>query len=347
MNRQSFKMMCLLMVCVFSSVVGLSSSANAADKKFEKLVIKLGHTGTATHNFHLGALKLSELVKERTGNAVDIQVFPNGQLGSEGDMIELVHQGAVQMMLASGMTLSMVKGWEPLQAAFLPYMFPQNTEAEQKKKLDEIYQMPFMKEFMEVARKESGTRALDLNWYYGMRHVTTKNKPVEVPEDLKGLKMRTMPSPIARFSMSVFDASVVPMSFPDVYTALQMGVLDGQENPLATIETGKFYEVQKYLSLTGHTTSPMVLVINDKFFNGLSPALQDVIMQADHDANAYQSDLQIKANEKSLKDLQEKGFAVVPIDKSKFVAVAKAKWSEFEKQIGKDFLEKFVAAANK
>jgi TRAP-type transport system periplasmic protein len=338
MKLRLSKMLAMAILCSF----GLIPFAIAAEKQ---VVIKLGHTGTTEHAFHLGGLKLSELMKERTKGAVDIQVFPNGQLGSESALIELVAQGAVQMMLPGGMTLSMVKGWEPLQVAYLPYMFPQTTEEELKKKSDEIYKMPFIMEFMEKARKVSGIRVLDLNWFYGMRHVTTKKTPVQNPEDLKGLKIRTMPSPIARFSMEIFGASVTPMSFGDIYTALQMGVLDGQENPIATIDAGKFYEVQKYLSLTGHTSPTMVCIINDKFFNSLTPETQNVLVQSVHDANVYQSDIQIKANQQALKILEEKGMTIVTVDKTKFAAVAKKQWSKFENEIGKDFYEKFVTAA--
>lgn len=342
MKRQNLVVFTLVMAFVFVSMACVST-ATAAPKK---TVIKLAHTGTTDHNFHKGAVKFALLVKERSKGAVEVQVFPNGMLGAEKDLIEQARQNIIQMMLCAGTTLTMIHGWEPLTAAYLPYVLKQNTEDAQQKTLDRIFQMPFMQKMSEDAAKVSGLRAIDLNWFYGMRHVTTKNKEIRKPEDMIGLKTRTMDSPLARSWMSSLGASATPMSFPEVYTSLQMGVIDAQENPPSTVEMAKLYEVQKNLALTGHTTMSMALVINDQFFKGLSPEIRAIIIQADKDANAYQTDLQLKANSGAIDKLKQKGMKVTTVDRAAFAAKARVSWKEFEPQIGKDFYTKFLNAQN-
>lgn len=343
MKPRNVVALALTFVGVFGSI-NYGLTATASEPKFEKVVIKLGHVGNANWNFHKGALKFSELVKERTNGAVDVQVFPSGLLGSEKDQLEQTRQGIIQMMLVGGMTLTLAKGWEPLNVAYLPFILKQDHERDQKVTLDKIFQMPFMKEMAENARKQSGLRALDLNWYYGMRHVTTKDKPIKGPDDLKNLKIRTMDSPIARLSMDIFGAAVTPMTFPELYSALQMGVINAQENPPSSIYAAKFYEVQKFLSLTGHTTQSMVVIINDNFYNGLSPQLRSVIKKSVAEANAYQTDLQLKDNEASLELLKQKGMTILVVDRSKFAERAKDAWKAPGSGVTKEFYQKFVNA---
>jgi TRAP-type transport system periplasmic protein len=324
---------------LFSNI--FSSSALAAAPVFPKIVIKLGVSVNPDFNFCKGSVKFGELMKERTGGAVEVQVFPNGTLGSDNDMIEQVRNQIIQMWAGGSMTLSMIKGWEPLNVVNLPYILKQNTEQEQNKFLNDLFQMPFMIEMAERGAKTSGIRALDLNWFYGMRHVTNSNRAIKGPADLKGLKIRTMPSPIGRVAMDELGASPTPMAFPEVYSALQMGVIDGQENPPATIAANKFYEVQKYLSLTGHTTQSIVLCINESFYQGLSPELRKIFQEAAIDAGKYQSDLQLKDNMQSIEQLKQKGMAINNIDRAEFIEKTKDSWKKFP-DITKDLYEKII-----
>ena len=126
----------------------------------------------------------------------------------------------------------------------MPYVFKGNTDEEQYPVFLKLARGPIIKEIAEEASKKSGMRSLDMGWWYGTRNLTTKNKEVSKPEDIKGLKIRTVDSPIQKLAMQALGAAVTPMPFAELYSALQMGVVDGQENPINTIYVQKYYEVQ-------------------------------------------------------------------------------------------------------
>jgi TRAP-type C4-dicarboxylate transport system substrate-binding protein len=177
-----------------------------------------------------------------------------------------------------------------------------------------------------------------------MRHITTGKKQIQGIADIKGLKIRTPDVPLARLPLAAMGAAVTPMAFSEVYSALQMGVVDGQENPPNSIYTMKFYEVQKYMALTGHQTQSMACVISEKFYQTLSPELRTVIEKAALDAGLYQSNLQIRANKENIDDMKKKGLIVNSVNRKEFAEKTKDAWKEFELAMGKGLYEKFVAA---
>ncbi|MHB0869651.1 MAG: TRAP transporter substrate-binding protein [Chloroflexota bacterium] len=320
-----------------------AAAANPA-ASFPKMDIRLGHTANTDMNYHKGSVKFADLVKERTGGQVNVQVFPNSQLGTEKDVTEQVKSGVTQMSTVGAAIVASFPGWEPIGVFSLPYSMKGNTEEEQYQTFIKLARSPMMKELGETAAKASGIRALDFSWWYGFRHLTTKSKAVVKADDVKGLKIRTPDAPIHKVALQTLGASVTGMGFAELYSALQMGVVDGQENPLNTIYTSKFYEVQKNLTLSAHMTQHQFLLMNDKFYQGLSPELKKVIDQAAIDAGEYQSKLQLADNKKALDDLKAKGMTVHEIDRAEWAAKTKDSWKQFESQLGKGFYEKFQAA---
>jgi TRAP-type transport system periplasmic protein len=131
----------------------------------------------------------------------------------------------------------------------------------------------------------------------------------------------------------------------ELYAALQLGVVEGQENPLNTIYSHKFYEVQKYVALTGHMTMNLVLVINDKLYQSLSPGLRQIFVKAMQDAGDFESEMQIGMNTKNAQDLKDKGMIITAVNKAEFAERTKDAWKEFEPVFGKGFYEKVVEAA--
>ena len=184
-----------------------------------------------------------------------------------------------------------------------------------------------------------------MGWWYGERHLTTKTKQVTKPEDIKGLKIRTMDSPMAKAALVTLGAATTPMAVAELYSALQLGVVEGQENPLNTIYSHKFYEVQKYVALTGHMTMNLVLVINDKFYQGLSPELRAIILKSMQDAGDFESEMQIGMNLKNAQDLKDKGMIITTVNKAEFAERTKDTWKQFESVFGPGFYEKVVEAA--
>ncbi|MHB0867935.1 MAG: TRAP transporter substrate-binding protein [Chloroflexota bacterium] len=322
-----------------------AAPTKAAAPSFPKMDIKLGHSGVVDMSYHKGSVKFAELVKERTGGAVNVQVFPANQLGSEKDMIEQVKNGVIHISLTGPSMIGQFDGWGPVAVLAMPYVLQGKSEDELRPKLIKVARGPLMKELNDKAAQVSGVRALDMGWWYGERHLTSKTKQVVKPADVKGLKIRTMDSPIAKAALSALGAATVPMAVAELYSALQMGVVEGQENPLNTIYSHKFYEVQKYVALTGHMTMNLMLVANDKWFKGLSPELQAIIQKSMEEAGDYESDMQIKMNTQNLQDLKDKGMTATEVNKAEFAEATKDAWKEFEPLFGKGFYEKVLEAA--
>jgi tripartite ATP-independent transporter DctP family solute receptor len=337
------------LVAVGSLVVMLSlawgAAPAAAGTAFPKMDVKLGHSGVVEMSYHKGSVKFAELMKERTGGAVTVHVFPANQLGSEKDMVEQVKNGVIHIALTGPSMLAQFQGWGPIGVLGMPYVLRGNSEDEIRPKLIKLARGPLMAELNERAAKESGIRILDMGWWYGERHLTSKTKQVAKPEDVKGLKIRTMDSPVAKAALVALGAATTPMAVSELYTALQLGVVEGQENPLNTIYSHKFYEVQKYVALTGHMAMNLVLVTNEKFFQGLSPELRAIFVKSMQDAGDYETDMQIGMNKKNLQDLKDKGMTVTVVNKDEFAEKTKDAWKEFEPMFGKGFYEKVLEAA--
>ena len=170
----------------------------------------------------------------------------------------------------------------------------------------------------------------------GFRHVTNSKRPVNTPEDLKGLKLRTMENPVHIQAYKALGIITTPMAFPEVFTALQQGTVDGQENPLPVITSAKFDQVQKYLSLTGHVYSPCILVMNKGAFDKLSAADKTAFLEAAKVATKANRARVDEDDAKGVAELRAKGMQVVEnVDKAKFVAVLAKTNQDFEKQFGK------------
>jgi TRAP-type transport system periplasmic protein len=175
----------------------------------------------------------------------------------------------------------------------------------------------------------------------GFRHMTNSKRDVKAPEDLKGLKMRTMENPVHIAAYKTFGIVTTPMAFPEVFTALQQGTVDGQENPLSVIISAKFDQVQKHLSLTGHVYSPCIIVMNKAAFDKLSAADKQAFLDAAKVAAKANRARVDEDDAKGVADLRAKGMTVIDnVDKSKFVAALAPVNADFEKQFGKANMDK-------
>ncbi len=334
----------VLTISVALALVALGAGPALAGAAFPKMDIKAGHQGAPTMSYTHGVAKFAELVKQRTGGAVNVQLFPGGQLGAEKDVTAQVKNNIIQVAIVTPGLLATYAGWGPLGILSMPYVIKGTTDEEQAPILTKLTRGAIMQEVNASAAKSSGIRSLDLSWWYGTRNLTTKTKQVLKPADMKGLKIRTVEGPINTVAMRALGASVTPMAINELYTALQMGVVEGQENPLNTIYAQKFYEVQKYVSMTGHMTQHLVLCVSETFFQPLSPEMKAMLIKAAEDAGDYQSDMQLKANNQAMQDLKAKGMTVGTVNKAEFAEATKNAWKEFEGQFGKGVYEKIVAA---
>ncbi|HWT82185.1 MAG TPA: TRAP transporter substrate-binding protein, partial [Candidatus Methylomirabilis sp.] len=280
------------------ALLGLATPGPAGAQ--QPMVIKLGNVQATADIVQTGLKKFGDLVAERTKNQLQVQIFPASQLGTEQELLEGVQLGTVHMF--EGSTGSVGRFLPDLEAFAAPYIW---------RDLDHMLKVvrgPIGQDLAERLVKSKGMRVLDFGWLFGNRYLTTKNKAIYKPEDLKGMKIRVQPTAIYLETIKAMGANPTTMDFKEVYLGLQSGVIDGQENPPFVIYNNKFFEVQKYLMLTAHITQNQAIVINDKFYQGLSPEFRRILIEAAIEAGNFQNDLVLKSEKADLDRLKEKGM---------------------------------------
>lgn len=326
MQRHSF-LRSLLAVAAFA-LVGVTAQAQA-------LKLTLGHGAAPGNPRHEASVKFAEVLKARTGGRIEVQVAPSAQLGDDAAMLTALRTGALDM---SANSQGAVANAVPEYAAFgMPFLFGSLPQA--WKLLDG----PLGKELAERSA-EKGLIVLGY-WDNGIRHMSNNKKPLLKPEDLKGLKMRTPPDAVTVDIMQALGAEAQQIKFAELYVALQQGVVDGQENPLMNIYASKLYEVQKYISLTGHKYEMTPFLMGKRTWDRLSEADRKAVMEAAAEATALQRKLSQESDEKLVADLKAKGVHVDTVDKAAFergTAAVDDKW--MAGPIG-PFVKKVVAAA--
>jgi TRAP-type transport system periplasmic protein len=340
MKRGAFPAVGLVTIVCVLSLWAFSEAGTT----FPKLTLKFGHSAQPTQNNHKGVVKFAELVKERTGGSVEIQVYPASQLGSDVAVMEQIKAGLVQFTFNGPDQLSSYAEWGPAGVLNMPYVIKGNTDREQYENLRKLVRGPLMKEVNEKAGRATNLYMLDMAWWFGNLYLTTKTKRILHPDDLNGLKIRTRDTPITRAIIKSLGAVPVPMSVSEVYTALQMGVVEGEDNPPMVILGYKFYEVQKYLATTAHMTINQGVTTNYQWFQGLSPELRDIMIRSAIDAGDYMSDLQLKSLDSDMERLKQLGMVISDVNKAAFAEKTKDAWRQFEPLFGKGFYEKVKAA---
>jgi TRAP-type transport system periplasmic protein len=277
------------------------------------------HQGVAIDTF-------AKEVEKRTAGRYKIQTFFSGSLGGERESIEAVQLGTQELTFSS---TGPVPNFVP-EARILDIPFLFRDKAHARAVLDGAIGQDMLKAF-----DSKGFKAL--GWgENGVRHMTNSKRPVNAPDDLKGLKMRTMENPVHVAAYKGFGIVTTPMAFPEVFTALQQGTVDGQENPLSVIMAAKFDQVQKHLSLTGHVYSPCIFLMNKASFDKLAPADQKAFLEASVEAVKANRARVDEDDAKGVADLRGKGMQVIEnVDKAKFQAALAPVYTQFENQFGK------------
>lgn len=282
-------------------VVGLFSAFAAAE---EPIVIKYAHADPPdpiNGPAHGDALAFKYLVESGSNGRIKVEVYPAAQLGSERELLEGVHQGTIEMCNVSE---GSVAGFFPdILVLSIPYLFDSAPLAWK------VLDGPFGRDLMEEMRKATGIRCLTIT-ENGFRNFTNNVRPIHKPEDLKGLKMRTMENPAHMEMVRALGAEATPIPWGELYTALQQRVVDGQENPVSLIISGKLYEVQKYLTLDGHLYSIDFTFMNDAFFNKLPGDLQQLVLTAAKISGTVHRGFQQYSSALGVDELLKKGIEI-------------------------------------
>ncbi|WP_422446707.1 DctP family TRAP transporter solute-binding subunit [Thermoanaerobacterium sp. DL9XJH110] len=333
MKRLSF--LTLVMFLIFSLMLtGCGGSGQNSGKQENEqgqtnqnsgsaVVLKLSHTGNPQHFYQKGAEKFAELVSKNTNDQVKIEIYPSDSLAPQRESVEGAQLGTIDMVLTSTMELS---NFESSIGVFdLPFLFSS------REKAYAVFDGPVGEK---IAKNfENKGLVILAYWENGFRHVTNNKKPIQTPDDLKGMKIRVPESTVYIDTFKALGASPTPISFGELYSALQLGTVDGQENPLAHLINQKFYEVQKYCTLTGHFYTAEPLVISKIVWDKLTPDQQNAIKEAAMEAGRYERELSKEADEKYLQEAKDKGVQFV--EKPDLDAFRKAVEPVYEKYSAK------------
>ena len=299
-------------------LVLLITGPAAAKTKF-----KLATVTPANHAYNEGAREFARLINEGSNGEIEITVYPGGQLGKgERELVEGMQAGIIDIAVTSTGPLS---NFSPdMGVVDLPFLFLSNEH------VDAVLDGPVGRKLLDDLESANlkGLAFME----NGFRNFTNSARALEKPEDLKGLKFRTMENPVHLASVRSIGAQAVPMSWGEVYTSLQTGVIDGQENPVAIIWVNKMNEVQKYLSLTGHFYSPAPLSMSKKKFDKLEPEEQQLFLDSALKAAAFERKIIRDAEKKQVEDLISWGMDVRNVDKQLFVEAMQPAYDDFYKQ---------------
>jgi tripartite ATP-independent transporter DctP family solute receptor len=301
-----------------------------------KTIVKYGHVGPPIHPQHHGAVAFAKYVTEKTKGEIEVQVFPLGQLGGERSMTEQVQAGTLHMTaVTSGVLANFVPEMGIIE---LPFVYPNRETAykvlDDKEVKERFAKFCEPKEFIFIGYTENE-----------FRDMTNSKRPIKKPEDLKGLKLRVVESPLFIDTFKTLGANPTPLPFPEIYNALQQKVIDGQDNPLYTSNLMKFMEVNKFATITNHILTECPVVVNKKFWNTLTPEQQKIFREA--------ADVQIKVNRegnaKGSADAVEKAralkvevYILTAQDRAAFKAAVQPVYDKYRGVFGAEWYDYFL-----
>ncbi len=295
--------------------------------------VKIGYALAPTSHYGAGATAWAEATERAAGGAFKFKQFPSSALGGERELVEGLQLGTVEAAIVSTGTLS--NFLPEVGVTDIPFLFRDSAHA--RTVLDGPIGQDILKKFQ-------GRGLIALAWgEQGFRHVTNGKRPIARPEDIKGLKIRTMENPVHITAFRTLGASPTPMAWPEVYGALQQGTIDGQENPLSVVLSAKLSQVQKYLTLSGHVYSPAVLFLSPKFWSGLTDsqksAFTDGAIAGAQAMRKYIDSVEAKAVE----ELKQQGVQVTVLsDKVAFQQAVGPAYKEYAAKFGKPLLDRIA-----
>ena len=317
-------------ICAAAAALSLLSAAPVQ----AQTELKLGHVGEPGSLFQISADEYAKRVNQKLAGKVKIVTYGSSQLGGDKEMIQKLKLGTIDMALPSTVMTSEVDQFGIFE---LPYI------VKDRGHMAKIEKEVFWPKIAPEAEKK-GLKVLAV-WENGYRHITNSKRPIATPDDLKGIKLRV---PEGKWRVKMFQtygANPSPMKFSEVFTALQTGVMDGQENPFTQIYSAKLQEVQKFLSLSGHVYTPAYLVVGSKKYATLPADVRKVLEDTARETQAFVYATAAKEETELLGKLKAAGMQVNEVDKNAFIAASKAIYDDFGKEVAgaKPLIDKAVA----
>lgn len=278
-----------------------STDSNDSDVQYDEVVINIANSVNEDHPVSAAHLKFEELMEERTNGAVQVEIFFNATFGSGLQIVEAVQSGSVQ---AGESSLSSLATLVPeVQYTGLPFSFDSRDHAFAWTETD------FANQIKDKILEKSGCYLL--GWLEnGIRKLSNSKHPVTCPDDMQGLKIRVMDSPIYIEMFTQMGASPTPMSLTEVYTALQQGTVDGQDNPYSTFVSSKFYEIQSYFTNLDHTFDFTGFIISNDFLQSLNEATRELVIECGKEAQQASYDYAVESEARLIQTIEESGMEI-------------------------------------
>ena len=303
----------------------------------QKTVIKFAHHAPVTFPYQDGALKFKEVAERLSGGRIEVQVFGGAQLGGERDLLEGVRLGTVQMAIGAGALANFAPAYNVVQLPFL---------IKNQEHMVKVADGPAGKLLSQRIEQQGGFKVLGY-FSTGDSGIQTVKGPVRTPADLKGAKIRVMENPALIESMRALGANPTPLPFPEVYTSIKQGVVDGATIDYTALWTTKVYEAVKYVTEPGFhfLAEPRPVVMSVKFFSSQPADVQNWIMAAATEAIAHERSLFAERQSKAIEDLRAKGIIFVKMDDAAFLEVMRPVWKRVAATYkAEDLLEAIVKA---
>ncbi|CAN7709648.1 TRAP transporter substrate-binding protein [Acidovorax sp. LjRoot118] len=329
--------MTLLKTLLATALVAASllSGAHAQER-----TIKFAFQNQKEHPQAQGAQKFADLVAAKTNGRIAVKLFPGGTLGGDLQTVSALQGGTVEMtVLNAGILSAQTKEFGIYD---FPFLFASPQEA------DAVTDGPFGKKLLD---KLQAKNLVGLGyWELGFRNLTNSKKPITKAEDIAGLKIRVIQSPIYIDMFNALGANAVPMPFPELYTAMEQKAVDGQENPFSTILSSKFAEVQKHLTITRHMYNPQAVIVSKKFWDSLNPADQKAVTEAMAEATTFQRSVSRSQADVALEELKKAGMQVTefsPAEVDKLRAKVKPVVEKHSDKVGAETVQEVYATLAK
>jgi tripartite ATP-independent transporter DctP family solute receptor len=330
MSRQSHPRIRIRLIAAAIGATALMSSGAA----FAQIEIKFGHVGEPGSLFAASAEEFARRANAKLGDKAKVVVYGSSQLGGDKELLQKLKLGTVDMALPS----TVMSSEADLFGVFeMPYL------VKDREHMKRIEREVFWSKLAPEAEKK-GLKVIAV-WENGYRHITNNKRPINTPDDLKGIKLRV---PEGKWRVKMFQtygANPSPMKFSEVFTALQTGVMDGQENPFTQIYSAKFQEVQKYLSLTGHVYTPAYVTVGSRKWASLPADVRKILEDTAKETQAFVYEKAAKDDEELLGKIKAAGVAVNTPNKDAFIAASKPVYEEFAKEVAgsKEVIDRAIA----
>ncbi len=299
------------------TAIAAAAALAAGTASAAEMTLKFGHVGAPGSLFEASVEAFAACANGKLGDTAEVQTFGSSQLGKDKELLQKLKLGQVDFALPSSVMSSVHDTFGVFE---MPYIVQDREHMKRvQAELGDTFQ---------AAAQSKGYRIIGY-FENGFRHITNNVRPIEVPADLDGVKLRT-PNGAWRVKMfSLYGANPTPMAFSDVFTALKTGVIDGQENPYAQIASAKFQEVQEYLSITGHVYTPAYVLVSDKHFAKLPEDVQAALEACGSETQEFVYQKAAELETELLQVIKDAGVAVNEADKEAFIAASQPIYAEF------------------